>query len=169
MPEPRPLNTDLGFTGTDLISGAAMPLNLSASVRAHFWITDLGFIAYWLTVFSGWLPPEWAYKEHDLPVMVAWNVSFAPLDLLASLSGLLALHLVRRKDDRARLLLPISLSLTFTAGLLALSFWTLRRDFELGWWLPNLYLTLWPLWTLGRWWLDQGRAAQRSGVDPPSA
>lgn len=123
-----------------------------AALRAQLWITDLGFLTYWLTTFSGLLPADWAYKDHDLPVMVAWNVSFAPLDLLASLSGLFALHLLRQGDERARLVLPISLSLTFAAGLLALVFWGLRGDFEVGWWLPNLYLTLWPLWTLSRWW-----------------
>lgn len=138
-----------------------MSVRLSPALRAHLWITDLGFMAYWLTVFSGLLPPEWAYKDHSLPMMVAWNWSFAPLDLLASLSGLAALHLLRRGDPRGSLLLPVSLSLTFAAGLLALVFWALRGDFELGWWLPNVYLMLWPVWGLARWWGQAGSAEVR--------
>ena len=132
--------------------GALTPHRLPCALRAHLWITDLGFLVYWLTVFSGLLPPEWAYKDHDLPVMVAWNASFAPLDLLASFSGLVALRLLRQGDRRAQIIVPISLSLTFAAGLLAVVFWTLRGDFEPGWWLPNLYLILWPLWALRQWW-----------------
>jgi hypothetical protein len=42
-------------------------------------------------------------------------------------------------------LLVVSLVATSISGLQALSFWALRGDFDLGWWLPNLFLFLWPL------------------------
>jgi Family of unknown function (DUF5360) len=78
---------------------------------------------------------------------VAWNPAFAPLDLLASAAGLWALRRHSGQDDRARTVLTAALALTFCAGLQALSFWALRGDFELGWWLPNLFLLLYPPWT----------------------
>ena len=78
---------------------------------------------------------------------MAWNWSFAPLDLLASACGLWALRLARRQDARTYTVLIVALALTFWAGLQAISFWAIRGDFELGWWLPNLFL-LYPLWFL---------------------
>ena len=44
----------------------------------------------------------------------------------------------------------VSVVLTFCAGLMAVAFWTLRGDFDLGWWIPNLYLVVWPLWAVRR-------------------
>ncbi|MBW2224881.1 MAG: DUF5360 family protein, partial [Deltaproteobacteria bacterium] len=38
--------------------------------------------------------------------------------------------------------------LTSCSGLMAVSFWTLRADFDPAWWLPNLFLLLYPLWFL---------------------
>jgi Family of unknown function (DUF5360) len=29
---------------------------------------------------------------------------------------------------------------------MALAFWTIRRDFDMSWWLPNLYLLLYPIY-----------------------
>jgi len=37
---------------------------------------------------------------------------------------------------------------TLCAGLMAIAFWWLRRDFDPAWWLPNLYLVAWPAWCL---------------------
>ena len=45
-------------------------------------------------------------------------------------------------------MLIIALVLTCCAGLQAISFWAIRGDFKLGWWLPNLFLMLYPLWFL---------------------
>lgn len=94
---------------------------------------------------NGLLPPEWLFQDYHNPLLQAWNWSFLPLDLLASGLGLGALLLARRGDGSWRLWALLSLALTFCAGLMALAFWTLRCDFDPGWWLPNLYLLLWPL------------------------
>lgn len=59
--------------------------------------------------------------------------------------GLYGLYLDRLEKNRSRLILVIALSLTFCAGLMAISFWTLRKDFDLTWWIPNLYFIIWPL------------------------
>ncbi len=50
------------------------------------------------------------------PLLVAWNWSFAPLDLLASACGLWALRPARRQDAHARPRLSVALVLTFCAG-----------------------------------------------------
>jgi hypothetical protein len=39
----------------------------------------------------------------------------------------------------------VSLVLTMASGLMAIAFWTLRGDFSLAWWVPNLYLMLFPV------------------------
>lgn len=124
-------------------------------LRPLLWLTDLGFLTYWLITALGWLPPQWAYSEYRNPLMVAWNWSFAPLDLLASASGLMALELLRRKDARAFPILIVTLTLTFCAGLQAIAFWAIRGDLDLTWWLPNIFLMVYPLWFLARiirWW-----------------
>jgi Family of unknown function (DUF5360) len=116
-------------------------------------ITDVLMIAYWLVTALAargmlQLPPAYLYRDYDNPLMVSWNWSFAPLDIIFSLSGLASVRLAKRGDARWRGLAIISLSLTFCAGLMAIAFWTLRRDFDLSWWLPNLALMIWPLFFL---------------------
>jgi hypothetical protein len=108
-------------------------------------LTDLGFIVYWVVTGLHLLPPEWLYRDATNALMVDWNWSFLSLDLLVSFTGLLALVLARRGNATARGLVTISLTLTSASGLMALSFWVLRRDFELGWWLPNGFLLVYPL------------------------
>lgn len=39
----------------------------------------------------------------------------------------------------------VSLVLTLTSGLMAIGFQTLRGDFSLAWWIPNLSLMLFPV------------------------
>jgi hypothetical protein len=39
----------------------------------------------------------------------------------------------------------VSLTFTVCSGLMAVAFWTLRQDYEVGWWVPNLFLLLYPL------------------------
>jgi hypothetical protein len=82
--------------------------------------------------------------------VVAWNWSFLPLDLLISVSGLTSLWLQRRGDRRWAALALVSLALTSSSGLMALAFWTLRRDFDVAWWLPNALLLLYPFLFVGR-------------------
>ncbi|HDR7717612.1 YvaD family protein [Bacillus albus] len=42
----------------------------------------------------------------------------------------------------------LSLILTFCSGLQALAFWTIRLDFDMSWWIPNLYLLIYPCFFL---------------------
>jgi hypothetical protein len=108
-------------------------------------LTDVGFLAYWLVTALQLLPAAWLFKDHDHPILQAWNWSFLPLDLGISATGLGALWLVKRGDGRGLPLALVSLTFTVCSGLLAVAFWTLRRDFDPGWWAPNLFLLLYPL------------------------
>ncbi len=112
-------------------------------------LTDWGFILYWgITALAGLgainLPSAWLFKDYHDPNIVAWNWSFMPLDLLASATGLRALY-IAKNQGRWQSAALISITLTFCAGFLALSFWIFQRSFDPGWWLPNLFLMLWPL------------------------
>ncbi|MEU6718908.1 DUF5360 family protein [Nonomuraea sp. NPDC046802] len=108
-------------------------------------VTDLGFVAYFSVTGLGLIPPEWAFADYDDPLMVDWNWSFLWLDLLASATGLTSLRLLRRGSPSGPSLMLISLVLTMASGLMAIAFWTLRGEFSLVWWLPNLYLMIFPL------------------------
>jgi hypothetical protein len=122
----------------------------STFLRWNLLITDVGFIVYWVSAALNLFPSDWLYKDYDDPILFAWNWSFAPVDLAASLLGLSSLVLARKGSKSWPLLSMLSVSLTFCAGLMAVSFWTIRRDFEPGWWVPNLYLVIWTLFALAQ-------------------
>lgn len=101
---------------------------------------DLAFLAYWTVIALGVLPPGLRFTGYEDPVMVAWNWSFLPLDLAASLTGIAAVAWQPRSAIAGRVLLPVSLALTAAAGGMAIGFWTLVGWFEATWWIPNLAL-----------------------------
>ena len=117
-------------------------------LRWNLLLTDFGFVLYWIASALSLFPADWLYKDHSNPILMAWNWSFAPIDLTASASGLLALWCARTGRATWVRWALISLSLTLCAGLMAIAFWSLRRDFDPVWWLPNLYLVAWPAWCL---------------------
>lgn len=128
-----------------------IPIKPSRALRVFMLSVDLGFVLYWLITVGNILPASALYAHHDDPVMVAWNWSFMPLDLLVSATGLSALLMAKRADPRWPLLAALSLSATAASGLNAIAFWALRGDFDLSWWAPNLVLLLgpWPfVWQL---------------------
>lgn len=113
-------------------------------------ITDIGMLLYWsLTILMVIklvdIPSEWLFKNYDDPQIVAWNWSFFPIDILLSVTGLVALKLEKNGDHSWRAWALVSLTLTVCAGLMAISFWAFVGDFDIAWWLPNLFLMLWPL------------------------
>jgi hypothetical protein len=117
---------------------------LPDTLKLNLLLTDLGFLTYWLVTSVALLPHAWLFKDYDDPLLQAWNWSFAPLDLFASVIGLTGVVVAGRAGDWRPYVL-VSASLTFCAGLMALSFWTLRADFDAAWWAPNLYLAMWPM------------------------
>jgi hypothetical protein len=114
-------------------------------LRVFFLVTDVGFIVYWAVTLLHAIPQEWLFKDYTDPVMVAWNWSFFPLDMAISASGLTCLWLRSRANPRWQKLALISLTLTFCSGLMAISFWALRGDFDPAWWAVNAYLLVYPL------------------------
>jgi hypothetical protein len=117
----------------------------SPALRRNLLITDVGFVAYWLVTLFGLLPSAWLFRDYHDPVMVSWNWSFLPVDLLASCFGLAAVYASARGIESWRRYALVSVTLTFCAGAMAISFWALRCDFDPAWWLPNLYLCIWPI------------------------
>ena len=133
---------------------------MGKTLRALLLVTDVGFLLYWTITLGRVLPAAWLFAGYEDPVVSAWNLSFMPLDLLVSATGIGAVVLARRCPGSARALLTISLGATSISGLQAIAFWTLRREVDLAWWLPNLFLLLWPLPFLARIvWAGEGPRA----------
>jgi hypothetical protein len=117
---------------------------MNTRLKTRFLITDGSFIVYWTITALHLLPPSFLFNDYTNPILVAWNWSFLPLDLLISATGIASGYLARRGAAAWRNLALVSLVLTMCSGLQAIAFWTLRQDFDLTWWLPNVYL-LYPL------------------------
>jgi len=118
---------------------------LPPGLRACFLVVDIGFIAYWLLAAFHLIPPAWMFKDHQDALLMDWSWSFLILDVLIAVTGLLTLFLAARRSGKALPMALMSLAFSFCAGLQALSFWTLRSDFSWIWWLPNLFLLIYPL------------------------
>jgi hypothetical protein len=134
---------------------------LPPGLRITLLLTDILMLVYWMvsaTAVVGWiaLPADFMYQGYGSPMMDAWNWSFAPLDVAFALSGLISVQRARRGDPNWVFWAMISLTLTFCAGLMAVSFWILTRDYNLSWWIPNLALIAVALYWLPR--LDRGHA-----------
>jgi len=114
-------------------------------LKPFFLMTDIGFIVYWIVTYFHIIPTSWAFKDYDNPIIVAWNWSFFPLDIMISLSGLYSLYLYHKQHSTWRGFALISLVLTFCSGLQAIAFWSFIKDFDITWWLFNLYLMIYPL------------------------
>lgn len=114
-------------------------------LKKFFLITDIGFIVYWFITLFHLIPQDLLFKEYTNPILVSWNWSFLPLDLLVSITGLLSLYLYYRGNELWKRISLISLILTFCSGLQAISFWAIRLDFDLIWWIFNGYLMIYPI------------------------
>ena len=115
------------------------------ALRWFFLITDFGFILYWLITALKLIPSEWLFQDYQNPILVAWNWSFLPLDLAVSCTGLYSLWLRQRQRAVWSRWALVSLVLTSCSGLQAISFWVFHQDFDPAWWLPNLYLLIYPI------------------------
>lgn len=117
---------------------------MDRSLKALLTVTEISMLTYWvfatlvlLDVIN--VPPEWMYSDYNNPVVVAWNWSFLPIDVMFALIGLAARFGAlngQRKHDLA----IISLTLMCCAGLMAISFWLIRGAFDPFWWAVNLWL-----------------------------
>lgn len=124
-----------------MVADLIAPRDFHASMLAM----DGGMMLYWTIATLACagilhLPPAAMYQGYVDPVIDAWNWSFAPLDLGFSTLGLISVALLRRRNALWKHVALLSLALAFCAGLMAISFWALRGDCTLSWWLPNLLL-----------------------------
>jgi hypothetical protein len=117
---------------------------MERTIKLLLTITEVGMIVYWL--FAAMLvlgllsvSPELMYSNYQDPLVVSWNWSFFPIDILFAVTGLVAAY-VPMSLPRQRLLSSVSLSLMFCAGLMAISFWLLQKSFDPTWWIVNLWL-----------------------------
>jgi hypothetical protein len=107
-------------------------------------LTDLAFIAYWTAVVMSLIPTDYLFKDYNNPIVVDWNYSFLPLDLLISATGLLSMGFRRGGFFSWYPLCVVSLTLTFCSGLQAVAFWAMRADYDPIWWGANLFLMAYP-------------------------
>lgn len=135
-------------------------------VKRVMWVTDLGFLAYWVVTALGLI------SVGSDQFLQQWNWSFLGLDAAAIGLGLAGLALGRRSALSIPLII-VSLSLTSAAGLMALNFYVIRGEYSLMWWIPNLWLFLFPVVALAgiiRAWSEIGtrssNAAHRVGCPP---
>ncbi|MFI9504887.1 DUF5360 family protein [Nocardia sp. NPDC052566] len=107
-------------------------------------VTDALLILYWVAVAVNAIPKESAFRDYTNPIVQAWNWSFFPLDLAASIFGFAGVYLVRIRHRLGWLVLTIGLTLTFCAGFMAISFWAYYGDFNFTWWASNALLMIVP-------------------------
>jgi Family of unknown function (DUF5360) len=112
-----------------VVTGMPMPLKLALT------ITDCLFIAYWtLAALDAAsiieIPEAWLYANAHEPRVDA-------------------VRLAQRGDQAWRPMALVSLLLTMVAGGMAVSYWTLLKEFDPAWFLPNLALFAWPLFFIG--------------------
>lgn len=119
---------------------------MSKSLRILLLVTDFFFILYWLVTLFHLIPEEYLYQDYQNELLVIWNWSFFPLDLLISVTGFICLYLFKINNEKWRAFALVSLTLTSCSGLQAIAFWTIKLDFDLMWWIPNLFLLLYPLY-----------------------
>jgi len=106
--------------------------------------TEIGMLAYWLLAGALALDlvridPSLMYSDYQNPLVVAWNWSFLPVDVAFALAGLAARFASLPHAVRVKLSI-ISAVLMLCAGLMAVSYWTIRSEFSPAWWAVNLWL-----------------------------
>ena len=131
------------------------------TLKYFFWVVDIGFILYWSITLLELIPNEYLFKDYDNPILSAWNWSFLPLDLAISATGIGSIVLWQRGGEQWVPLALISLVLTSCSGLQAIAFWVIRGDFDPSWWLPNLFLLIYPLFFM------RGLVSLSGGERPP--
>ncbi len=115
------------------------------NLKFFLMITDIGFILYWSITLFHLIPENSLFKDYNNPILVAWNFSFLPLDLLISFTGILSLLWYQKGKENWKIIALMSLIMTFCSGLQAIVFWIIRLDFDLTWWIPNLFLLVYPM------------------------
>lgn len=132
--------------------------------KPAFVVTDVLMLTYWavtgaVAVELLHIPPAYLYSDYHNPIVVAWNWSFFPLDVIFSVTGLLAVRMHRTGNRAWAEMAIVSAVCTSIAGLMAIAYWTILGEFDPSWWLPNLVIMLWPIWFLAGFISDREAAA----------
>ncbi len=121
---------------------------MNGTLKWTLTFTEASMLAYWLfatlvvlDIIS--VPPEYMYSDYRNPLIVIWNWSFFPIDVLFAITGLVS-RFASLSLRKAEALSIVSLSLMFCAGLMALSFWAIQQSFDPFWWGLNLWLVVLP-------------------------
>lgn len=115
------------------------------TLKYFFLVVDIAFVIYWSITALHLIPAEYLYNNYTNPILVNWNWSFFPLDMIVSASGFYSLLLYRKSNQKWMLFALISLILTFASGLQAISYWFFAKEFDITWWSANLFLLIYPL------------------------
>ncbi|MCA4900954.1 MAG: DUF5360 family protein [Bacteroidota bacterium] len=115
------------------------------TLKYFFLLVDIGFIGYWVITALHLIPAQYLYNDYTNSILVNWNWSFFPLDILISATGLFSIYLHSKQKKEWKAIALVSLVLTSVSGLQAVSYWTLSGEMDLNWWLPNLFLLIYPL------------------------
>ncbi|MBU3659024.1 MAG: hypothetical protein FGM14_04090 [Flavobacteriales bacterium] len=113
-------------------------------LRYFFLLVDIGFIVYWLITALHLIPEIYLYNDYKNEILVNWNWSFFPLDLFISFTGLYSVYLNNKSIKKWKIYAFISLILTSVSGLQAIAYWTFAREFDPVWWIPNMFLLIYP-------------------------
>jgi hypothetical protein len=114
-------------------------------LKYFFLVVDFGFIVYWIITAFHLIPDEYLFNDYNNKILVNWNWSFFPLDIAISITGLFTLYLFKRGNQKWKVYALISLTLTSVSGLQAISYWILANDYDPTWWIPNIFLLVYPL------------------------
>lgn len=125
-------------SGNTPVTAALLGACAQRTAKVFLIVTDLGLLAYWTLTAVG------VISVGTGDVLLAWNWSFLPLDLFAVTAGL-TWSLLPTGHRWSMPLFLCALTLTFSAGLLAVSFFALWGAWALSWWLVNLWLMLMPI------------------------
>jgi hypothetical protein len=120
------------------------------TLKYFFLLVDIGFIFYWTVTALHLIPAELLFKDYSDATMVQWNWSFLPLDIVASVTGLCCLWRWHKQHGLWRGLALLSLAFTTASGFQAISFWAIAGDFDPLWWVPNLFLLVYPWFFIPR-------------------
>lgn len=123
---------------------------MNRTLKTFMLVTDIGFVVYWLITLAKIIPAELLFRDYSNPIIVHWNWSFLPLDLLVSATGIASVILFKRGNPVWLHLALVSLTLTSVSGLQAIAYWAIAGDFEPWWWAPNLFLLIYPLFFMPR-------------------
>lgn len=123
---------------------ARQPFNNKALV-ANFIVTSILFFSYWVVTiffpsFRDSLFSDYANKD-----IASWNWSFLPLNFASVFFGFLSFTNIYHAAKASKCVGLVSMVLTFSSGLMAISFWVINGNNNLLFWLPNLYLIAWPI------------------------